>query len=432
MTRLLEGIRVLESAQLFNGDRLGGLLADLGADVVKVESPGRGDYLRDFLGQITPHHSPAHVEVNKNKRSITLDLRTDAGREVFWRLLETADVIVDGNVAGTMDALGVGYEAVRARKPGIVFCHYSGFGAAGPYAVIPDPRADDELPRRRHADGEGRRRLPAPARSRAIGWARRPMAGRARRPARLTRRCTLPRPWCNGTEPARAAIIDAAGSDGVARELLGCLDVRAQRPPHHGPQHHAGTGGGRERRGEIPVLRDPRPQGGPVLLHRAEVLARLLRGDRAAGSRRRRDGAPVEWADDVELRRELQQIFHDRDLTDWVALAAKHDIAMGPAYQEMAELPADEHLRSRESVRRRRRPGRRAVHLHRAAGDRERGPVRGAAPGARPRPAHRRAAGGARLRHRRHRAAARRSGRVRPAARHGARSEVGCSISHTS
>src|SRR4051794_27931851 len=137
MTRLLDGIRVLESAQLFNGDRLGGLLADLGADVIKVESPGRGDYLRDFLGQITPHHSPAHVEVNKNKRSITLDLRTDAGRAVFWHLLETADVIVDGNVAGTMDALGVGYEAVRARKPDIVFAHYSGFGAAGPYAGIP-------------------------------------------------------------------------------------------------------------------------------------------------------------------------------------------------------------------------------------------------------------------------------------------------------
>jgi crotonobetainyl-CoA:carnitine CoA-transferase CaiB-like acyl-CoA transferase len=58
--------------------------------------------------------------------------------------------------------------------------------------------------------------------------------------------------------------------------------------------------------------------------------------------------APVEWADDVELRRELQRIFHERDLSDWVAMAAKHDIAMGPAYQEMAELPSDEHLRARK------------------------------------------------------------------------------------
>src|SRR6516165_12787098 len=109
MTRLLEGIRVLESAQLFNGDRLGGLLADLGADVIKVESPGRGDYLRDFLGQITPHHSPAHIQVNKNKRSVTLDLRCSTGTELFWKLLATADVFVDGMIPAAMDRLGIGY-----------------------------------------------------------------------------------------------------------------------------------------------------------------------------------------------------------------------------------------------------------------------------------------------------------------------------------
>jgi crotonobetainyl-CoA:carnitine CoA-transferase CaiB-like acyl-CoA transferase len=81
----LEGIRVLESATLFNGDHVGTLLGDLGADVIKIESPFQGDYLRDFLGQITPHHSPAHVQVNKNKRSVTLDLRTAAGKEIFKR-----------------------------------------------------------------------------------------------------------------------------------------------------------------------------------------------------------------------------------------------------------------------------------------------------------------------------------------------------------
>ncbi len=79
MSNLLQGVRVVESATLFNGDRLGMLLGDLGADVIKVESPFQGDYLRDFLGQITPHHSPAHMQVNKHKRSLTLDLRTDAG-----------------------------------------------------------------------------------------------------------------------------------------------------------------------------------------------------------------------------------------------------------------------------------------------------------------------------------------------------------------
>ena len=96
MGGLLDGIRVLEVAVLFNGDVVGQHLGDLGADVIKVESPGRGDYLRDMLGQVVPHHSPAHLQVNRNKRSVTLDTRTDAGREVFWKLFETADVFVDG------------------------------------------------------------------------------------------------------------------------------------------------------------------------------------------------------------------------------------------------------------------------------------------------------------------------------------------------
>ncbi len=134
---LLTGTRVLESAQLFNGDTLGVLLADLGADVIKIESPFRGDYLRDFLGQVTPHYSPAHLQVNKNKRSIALDLRQAQGLEVFWELLDTADVFVDGNSADAMAKLGVGYEDQRLRRPEIVYCQYTGYGATGPYATIP-------------------------------------------------------------------------------------------------------------------------------------------------------------------------------------------------------------------------------------------------------------------------------------------------------
>jgi crotonobetainyl-CoA:carnitine CoA-transferase CaiB-like acyl-CoA transferase len=137
MSSLLDGIRVIESASLLNGDRLGVLLGDLGADVIKVERPFRGDYLRDFLGQITPHHSPAHVQVNKQKRSVTLDLRQERGREVFWRLLSTADVFVDGNAADAAEKLGISFEEQRAHKPDIVFCQCSGYGSSGPYAPIP-------------------------------------------------------------------------------------------------------------------------------------------------------------------------------------------------------------------------------------------------------------------------------------------------------
>jgi crotonobetainyl-CoA:carnitine CoA-transferase CaiB-like acyl-CoA transferase len=134
--RLLEGVRVIECAALFNGDRLGQLLGDLGADVIKVESPGVGDYLRDFGGQIGPRQSPAHLQVNKNKRSLTLDFRQDEGREAFWRLLDTADIVVDGFRAGALDRAGVGYDEMLKRRPEIVYCSYTGYGAVGPYSDV--------------------------------------------------------------------------------------------------------------------------------------------------------------------------------------------------------------------------------------------------------------------------------------------------------
>jgi crotonobetainyl-CoA:carnitine CoA-transferase CaiB-like acyl-CoA transferase len=140
MAGLLEGVKVIESAQLFTGDYAGQLLADEGADVVKFESPFRGDYLRDFLGQIKPHtrgHSPLHMILNRNKRSVAVDMRSDEGKEIFWTALRDADVFLDGNTTGATDALGVGYQAQRSVKPDIIYAQVTGLGAAGPYARVP-------------------------------------------------------------------------------------------------------------------------------------------------------------------------------------------------------------------------------------------------------------------------------------------------------
>ncbi|HUF98453.1 MAG TPA: CoA transferase [Ilumatobacter sp.] len=137
MIKLLEGVRVVECAVLFNGDQTGRLLGDLGADVIKVEAPGVGDYLRDILGQLSPHNSPAHVFANRNKRSITVDLRSDDGRETFFDLIRTADIFVDGFAGDACDKLGIGYEAQRAVKPDIIYAQCSGFGSVGEYAQIP-------------------------------------------------------------------------------------------------------------------------------------------------------------------------------------------------------------------------------------------------------------------------------------------------------
>lgn len=136
MFDLLKGVRVIEFGILLNGDHLGMLLSDLGAEVIKVEEPLKGDYLRDMLGQITPHHSPAHLQVNKNKKSVTLNVNTEAGRHAFFELLKTADIFADGLRGGACDAMGIGYEAQRAVKPDIIYMASTGFGMTGPYTRL--------------------------------------------------------------------------------------------------------------------------------------------------------------------------------------------------------------------------------------------------------------------------------------------------------
>ena len=136
MIKLLEGVRVVECAVLFNGDQTGRILGDLGAEVIKVEAPGVGDYLRDFLGQITPHHSPAHMYATRSKKSVTLNLRAQRGRGIFFELLRTADIFVDGFAGSAVIGWGSATK-LSAVKDDIIYCQCSGFGATGPYAEIP-------------------------------------------------------------------------------------------------------------------------------------------------------------------------------------------------------------------------------------------------------------------------------------------------------
>jgi crotonobetainyl-CoA:carnitine CoA-transferase CaiB-like acyl-CoA transferase len=137
MYDLLKGYRVLECALLLNGGQVGMFFADLGAEVIKVEDPVRGDYLRDILGQVRPHESPSHLQVHKNKKSVALDLNDARGREIFFELLKTADVFIDGLRGGVCDRMGIGYDVQRTVKPDIVYVQCTGYGATGPYANIP-------------------------------------------------------------------------------------------------------------------------------------------------------------------------------------------------------------------------------------------------------------------------------------------------------
>ncbi len=129
----LRGIRVLDLSRLLPGPFLTMVLADMGADVIKVEDPRVGDYLRAF--------PPAkgglggrYLAVNRGKRSIALDLKAPAGRDALLRLVERADVVVESFRPGVMDKLGLGYAQLAARNAGVIVCSISGYGQTGPYA----------------------------------------------------------------------------------------------------------------------------------------------------------------------------------------------------------------------------------------------------------------------------------------------------------
>jgi len=129
----LVGIRVLDLTRLLPGAFCTMLLGDRGADVIKVEEPGSGDYMRWFP-PLVGGQGVIFNSLNRNKRAITLNLKSDAGRELFKALVATADVVVEGNRPGVMERLGLGWETLRALRPGLVLCSITGYGQDGPFA----------------------------------------------------------------------------------------------------------------------------------------------------------------------------------------------------------------------------------------------------------------------------------------------------------
>jgi alpha-methylacyl-CoA racemase len=136
MSGPLHGIRVLDLSRLLPGGFCSLLLADFGADVIKVEDTGMGDYLRWWApfheGVEDSAKSALFLALNRGKRSIRLNLKAEEGREAFLRAVREADVVLESFRPGVLDRLGVGYEALRAANPGIVYCAITGYGQDGP------------------------------------------------------------------------------------------------------------------------------------------------------------------------------------------------------------------------------------------------------------------------------------------------------------
>ena len=145
MSKPLDGFRVLDLTRLLPGPALSMHLADLGADVIKVEDTGEGDYMRRFpplaRNAAGTEVNAAFENINRGKRSICLDLKQPQGRELLLRLIDTADALIEGFRPGVMDRLGLGWKALHARNARLVFCSLTGYGQTGPLA----PKAGHDL-----------------------------------------------------------------------------------------------------------------------------------------------------------------------------------------------------------------------------------------------------------------------------------------------
>ncbi len=135
MNEPLSGVRILDLSRLLPGAYASQMMADFGADVIKVEEPGSGDY-----GRTMPPHGPGGMSlfflaINRNKRSITLNLKTEQGREVFLRLVRASDVVLESFRPGVLERLGLGYEQLKEVNKGIIYCAISGYGQTGPYRL---------------------------------------------------------------------------------------------------------------------------------------------------------------------------------------------------------------------------------------------------------------------------------------------------------
>ena len=130
----LEGIKVIDCSQILAGPFCSMLLADHGAEVIKVEKPNGGDDVRTWGPPFIGKDSSAFVQLNRNKRSISLDIKTKKGRVILNKLLKNSDVFIENSRVGTMQKLGFGYEDVKKINKKIIYCSITGFGTTGPYS----------------------------------------------------------------------------------------------------------------------------------------------------------------------------------------------------------------------------------------------------------------------------------------------------------
>jgi crotonobetainyl-CoA:carnitine CoA-transferase CaiB-like acyl-CoA transferase len=330
---LLDGFRVVEVA-LLAPNMLGMHLADLGADVIKVEDPGRGDYTRQVGGAKAGGVSFLHLRWNRGKRSVVLDLRDPNGADAFRDLARGADVVIEGMRAGALARRGLGYEHLATINPRLVFCSLSGFGQHGPlrdlathgvaydaYAGLAAPETTEDgwpvIPRRYFDIGTQAGALYAALAVLAA-------ALRAR-------------------ETGQGTFIDIAQADAAVAWNASRLD-----PLLSGATVEQGTNMQESVRYQYYATADRR-----TILFQASERHFFERFCRVVGREDllTRDGAEFgEHArGDLALRRELAAVFATRTQAEWIELFVTEDIAGAPVHSA-AELPDDAQFRARAQL----------------------------------------------------------------------------------
>ena len=137
MVRPLDGLLVIDLSRVLAGPYCTMQLADMGATVIKIEIPNNGDDTRAYGPPFLNGESTYFMSVNRNKKSMTLNLKQVRGKEILQQLLQKGDVLVENFRPGTLDGLGFGYDAVHDSNPRLIYCSISGFGQTGPYAQRP-------------------------------------------------------------------------------------------------------------------------------------------------------------------------------------------------------------------------------------------------------------------------------------------------------
>lgn len=133
---MLTGVTVLDLSTVIAAPFAAGLMADFGAEVIKIEMPNGGDPFRR-LGPFHGKDAMRFACMGRNKKSVTLDLRTEKGKEIFLKMVEKTDVVIENFRTGTLDKWGIGYDKMKAANKDVILSHVTGYGQTGPYAKLP-------------------------------------------------------------------------------------------------------------------------------------------------------------------------------------------------------------------------------------------------------------------------------------------------------